>query len=177
MEEFYNQFMVDFNQAETEIEKEIEGISEDIASVRISPGTWSIADCVVHISMIEFSVLNITRKIPDQSSELNKELTIIGRTKLKEILLDRTNKVKLPDAFESKMEKLPLNIAYEKLLTTRKLLKGIINSRSIISPELIIPHPVLGKMTKIDWLYSAPFHSMRHTLQIREVKTKLVKNF
>jgi hypothetical protein len=175
MEEFYNQFLLDFNQAETELEKEIEGVAEDVASVRISPGSWSIADCVVHISMVEFSVLNIIRKIPDQSSELSKELTILGRTKLKDILLDRTNKVKLPDAFESRMEKLPLKIAYEKLLTTRKLLKSIINSRNIISPELIVTHPVLGKMTKIDWLYSTPFHSLRHTEQIREVKSKLVR--
>ena len=174
MEEFYQQFLIDFNQAETELANEIKGVPEDVASLRISPGKWSIADCVVHISMVEFSVLNIIRKIPDRSSELSKELTILGRTKLKDILLDRTNKVKLPDAFESRMEKLPLKIAYEKLLTTRKLLKEIINSRKIISPELIIPHPVLGKMTKIDWLYSTPFHSLRHTEQIREVKSKLV---
>lgn len=175
MEEIIQQLLLDFHEAEIALEKEIDGISDEVAFVRVMPGKWSIADCVEHISMIEFSVLKITRRIPLQSSELNNELTIIGRTKLKELLLDRSNKVKLPDSYESRMEKLPLHVGYEKLQTTRKLLKEIIISGSITTPDLIIPHPVLGKMTKIDWLISAPFHSLRHTEQIRDVKNKLVE--
>ena len=173
MEEIYQQLLQDLGKADNELEKEIAGITDEAASKRILPGTWSMADCVAHLSMIDFSVLNIVRKVPDKTSELHKELTIIGRTKLRERLLDRSNKVKLPDSIESRMEQIPLQAAYEKLRTTRKLIRETINSGNIISPKMIFPHSVLGNMTKIDWLLTVPFHSLRHTEQIREVKSKL----
>ena len=87
-QEIIKQLLQDLNEAESELEKEVSGISDELASKKIAPGTWNIADCVVHLSMIDTSVLNIVKKFPDESSHLHNDLTIIGRTKLKERLLD-----------------------------------------------------------------------------------------
>ena len=175
MEELYQQMLLDIREAEDELEKELDGVSEESAAVIITPGSWSIADCVVHITMIEFSVLGIIRQIPDESYSLSPVPFIIGREKLRELLLDRSRKIKLPDAFESRMEKQELQVAYKKLKSVRAMLKERISSGSIVSPEMIRVHPVLGDMTKIDWLFTVAFHSLRHTEQIKGIKVHLGK--
>ena len=175
MEELYAQMLMDLEEANTELEKELAGISDETAARHISPGTWSIADCVVHLTMIEFSVLTIIRKHPVESSIIHTSPTIIGREKLKAELLDRSKKVKLPESFASRMETLPLQKAWEKLQSTRKFIREYVTSEKMTSPELVYPHPVLGNMTKVDWLFTAAFHSMRHTEQIREIKKRLTE--
>ncbi len=174
MDEITKQILTDLHQAEVYLETTLSDIPDEITDIRLNDSTWSIADIVVHIAMIEASVYAIARKNPAAESRLHNAPTIIGRDKLREALLDRTHKVKLPEAVASRMETLPLKIALERLTKARQMNKKLLQDNTIPYPNLIVPHPVLGDMTKIDWLITVPFHSMRHTEQILEIKNILL---
>ncbi len=174
MKEITEQILSDLHEAEAYLGAALSDVPDEITGVRINDSTWSIADIIVHLAMIETSVYMIAKKNPAAESKLHDSLTIIGRDKLREGLLDRTHKVKLPEAVANRMETLPIKTALERLTKARNLNKELLRTNAILSPNLIVPHPVLGDMTKIDWLITVPFHSMRHTEQIHEIKKLLL---
>ena len=48
---------------------------------------------------------------------------------------------------------------------------GHINSNTIEQETITLKHPILGEMTKVDWIHFMIAHTNRHLVQIEEVKT------
>lgn len=173
MEIIINQFLADLQEAEIELDNAVAGLDNESAALKPAPDVWSVSQCVEHMVMIESSVFIILRKQPDALTVLHTENEILGRQKARTLLLNRSNKVKLPEAFEAKMKGLSFSEARIQLGELRNKFRQFLAGQGIPHPELIVKHPVLGDMTKIDWLLTLPPHALRHTDQIREIRSQL----
>jgi hypothetical protein len=168
-----NQFLADLQEAEIELDNAVAGLDDETAARKPAPDVWSVSQCVEHMVMIESSVFLILRKQPDPLTKLHTENEILGRQKTRSLLLNRSNKVKLPEPFEARMKGLSFSEGRKQLEELRDKFRHYLAEQGIPYPELIVQHPVLGNMTKIDWLLTMPPHSLRHTDQIREIRSTL----
>lgn len=132
---------------------------------------WSILECVEHIFLIKEAVLKVlSTPAPIEKTE-NTKTELFGEQKLKMLLItNRAFKVPAPDfvcpkgRFVSSADAIQnINIIIEKIIQ-------YINTNTIEQETHTIKHPVLGPMTKTDWIHFMVAHTNRHIIQIEELK-------
>ncbi len=127
---------------------------------------WSVLEVLEHIYMSDKLIYRIISKSSENESE-SKE--IIGRNKLKTILIEqRKNKVQSPEVLKPKgyfKNLAEFNLAFS---TLRKAIQNDLISKKLVVDNRTYNHPILGEMTVKDWLYFSLFHAERHLKQIQE---------
>ncbi|MCE9538358.1 MAG: DinB family protein [Bacteroidetes bacterium] len=136
-----------------------------------SEKAWSVLECVEHIFLINEAVLKvISTPAPIEKTE-NSKTELFGEQKLNMLLIaNRAFKVPAPDFVcpkgsfpDSKAATQSINIIIDKIIQH-------ITNNGIEQETHTIKHPVLGAMTKTDWIHFMIAHTNRHILQIEELQ-------
>ncbi|MEP7149933.1 MAG: DinB family protein [Acidobacteriota bacterium] len=138
--------------------------------------TWTVAQIVEHLSMVDDSAMRICTKLLTKAKEAGQ--TSDGTAVISENFLQKssdivTAKLNAPDivqpnsgrAIKESLAKLDENTEqFEQLRAVFESVDGT---------ELKFPHPFFGDMSAQEWLALKGGHEMRHIRQIEKVLTKI----
>jgi hypothetical protein len=138
----------------------------------LSNGGWTVAQCLEHISYTERNALIINTKAPSTDREYHEEPFIAGADKLHYILFEkRERKVVAPEIVSPKTENNhhPLKHWIDLIINTRSKLLEVLKNQAERDNFPIYPHPRLGNLTDLDWVYFTISHTKRHIQQIKDI--------
>lgn len=149
----------------------LNGLNQAQLDFKPSEKVWSILECVEHIFLIAEAVLKvISTPGPTEKTE-NAKTELFGEQKLNKLLItNRAFKVPAPDFVCPKGELTDGAGAIRNINDITNKIIDHINISEIEKETQTIKHPILGAMTKMDWLYFMVSHTNRHILQIEELK-------
>lgn len=149
----------------------INDVSEQNATFKSSPDSWSILECLEHIFLVDVGVSK-TLTVGSNQEISNDKTELIGADKLNHILVNKRKEFKVPapdfvspsGRFKSLAEaKQSLEIILDKIQTHLK-------EQDVTKETQTVKHPRLGEMTKTDWIHFLIAHTSRHIEQMEEVK-------
>lgn len=149
--------------------KTIKGLSRAQLNFKASPESWSVAECVEHIAISENSIFGAVEKALKTPADTSKKSkSTMTDDEVVGAMLNRTNKIKTPTAFEPSgkfgghketvkafITKRKENIKYAK--KTKDNLRNHYGKMSF------------GTLDGVQLMVFIAAHSERHTLQIEEI--------
>ncbi len=134
---------------------------------------WSILECLEHIYLIDKAVLAVLTATESKYKTENDQTELFGEEKIRKLLVQgRSFKVPAPDYVQPKGEFLSSTIAKQNIDAVIESITQHIASNNIEQEIYTFKHPILGPMTKTDWVHFMIAHTERHMLQIEELKGK-----
>ena len=149
----------------------ISKLSDQQLKYKVNPQMWSIHECFEHIVITEIAVYRILMQHGLENADTASETERIGKVKMEKLLSDRSVKTEAPDDVKPVGRFSSLDELRDKFLSNRERIAEALKNNSIVFDSRIIPHPVLGEMTKKDWLHFMIHHCERHCKQIEEIKS------
>jgi len=137
-----------------------------------SEKVWSILECVEHVYLIAEIVLKVFVTPPVTEKTEDSPTELFGEQKLNKLLItNRAFKAPAPDFVSPKGRFANSADAMENINRIIGEIIQHINANTIEKETQTIKHPVLGEMTKVDWVHFMISHTNRHILQIEDLKT------
>ncbi len=146
-------------------------LSDQQLNYKVNPHMWSIHECVEHIVITEIAVYRILMQHDSAGSGSSSEIERIGKAKMEKLLSDRSIKTDAPDDVKPIGRFSSLDELRDKFISNRKRIVDELKDNRIVFDSRMIVHPVLGEMTKKDWLHFMIHHCERHGKQIEEIKS------
>ena len=143
------------------------------ASVEFKPSekAWSVLECAEHVFLIDEAVSKIIATPSSTEKTENTKTELFGEQKLNMLLVtNRAFKVPAPDYVTPKGRFVSVADVVKNINMVIDKIIDHINTNEIEHETQLIKHPMLGMMTKIDWIHFMIAHTNRHILQIEEVK-------
>jgi len=161
----HEEFIDELDETSGLLMQSVADLNEAQLTCKINPQVWSIHECMEHIVITEIAVYRILMQhTPPVAPSAATEK--IGKKKIEEVMSDRSTRVESPDdvkpigRFSSMVE------LRDKFIDNRQRIKEELMSGSIVFDSRLIVHPMLGEMTKKDWLNFLIHHCERHCRQI-----------
>ena len=153
-----------------ELLRSISGLTQAQLTYKINPQVWSIHECLEHIVITEIAVYRI---LMQQSTSISgsADTEKIGKEKMEKLMHDRSLKTEAPDDVKPVGRFNSVQELTDKFRSNRERIVVPLKSNSIVFDSQIITHPMLGEMTKKDWLHFMIHHCERHVSQIEEIKS------
>ena len=123
-------------------------------------GGWTAGQLVRHIS-------KSSAGIPDQHTRAAERPADEKEEMLKEIFLNLETKMQSPDFVRPEEKVYELTQLQAELEKNRQLLTGIARNKELTELCLDFEFPVVGYMTRYEWLRFILFHTKRHTIQLK----------
>ena len=165
----HEEFLKELEVTSKQLLESVGALSEAHVKYKINPNVWSIHECYEHIVITEIAVYRILMQPPAENS--SSVIEKIGRERMEKILNDRTRKAEAPDDVKPIGRFSTLNDLTEKFTGNRQRISDGLKENTIVFDSRIIMHPMLGEMTKKDWLHFMIHHCERHCKQIEEIKS------
>lgn len=147
----------------------IEGLSEAQFAYKINPQVWSIHQCLEHMVITEIAVFRLLlQHAPSQDASITEK---VGKAAIEKIMNDRSVKVESPDDVKPVGRFNSIGELLEKFRSNRERLTDSLNTNKIIFDSRLFVHPMLGEMTKKDWLNFLIHHCDRHCSQMNEIRS------
>lgn len=145
---------------------ELLGANASVLFLKPSIDEWSVLECITHLWLVEDSIL---RTVLSGGDIVDGPSQTWEAGKLKHILVNkREHKFDAPSLFVPRNEFLDAFVAFEHLKVVRNEFLRLLTENSSVFDGQLFPHPRLGMMTRLDWLWFAVAHSDRHLLQMRD---------
>lgn len=153
-----------------------ESIPADFRNRRPSPGRWSVAEVLEHLTRLE---LGLTKLLtlrgqqpppPDSPApdESNKMTPALGR-----LVRDRSKHIEAPERVLP-AGALTADEAFPQLLHARsEMLAAFDSANPEALDKLTHPHPLFGPLTLRSWVALAADHEARHAEQMSEIADQL----
>lgn len=158
-----------FDDAQSQFVNLISSFNEkDINNIPFQ-NSWTAAQVAAHVAKANTSVaelLSIPTKTTDRKPDERAD-------ELKKIFLNFTVKFQSQQAILPTQEIYRKEALLEELETSFKVLKESGNTANL--PE-VIQHHALGETTKLEMIYLAAYHTLRHVHQLREIYQILKKD-
>ncbi len=134
---------------------------------------WSVLEIVEHVFLINKAVYKVLTTPPPAERMENTLSELLGEQKINKLLvINRSHKVAAPDFSKPTGHFTNITDANQNIQSITDKIVGHINSNKIEEESHTIKHPMLGEMTKVDWVHFMISHTDRHILQVEEVKKK-----
>jgi uncharacterized damage-inducible protein DinB len=131
---------------------------------------WSVLEVLEHIFMINKAVLKVI-VTPALEKSNNTSYELFGESKLNHLIVTkRANKVPAPEFSNPTGLFTTITDAEQNLNSLIDKIVDYINEINIEQETITLKHPILGDMTKVDWIHFMIAHTNRHLLQIEELK-------
>jgi hypothetical protein len=154
-----------------ELLKSFNSLSHDEIKFKPSEKIWSVLECVEHIFLIAEAVSKVISTPEGAVKNENDKTELFGEQKLNILLVsNRAFKVPAPDYVSPKGRFVKSEDAVQNINSVMGKIILHIDSHTIDVETHTIKHPVLGEMTKVDWIHFMIAHTNRHILQIEELK-------
>jgi hypothetical protein len=135
---------------------------------KITEDSWSIADVAEHLLILETSVNHALQKT--HATERPHDLKI---EPMRQGLADEEKKFNAPDFVKpTSLHKDKIQLM-EGLKKQREILKKIIQTKDL-TETADFKHPVIGSMTRFEWIYFNIFHTHRHLKQIEKILSQFL---
>ncbi|MGB3948214.1 MAG: DinB family protein [Bacteroidia bacterium] len=149
-------------------------VTEEALNYKSAEKVWSILECLEHIYLIDKAVLVVLTTAESKYKTENNQTELFGEEKIKKLLVQgRSFKVPAPEYVQPKGEFTSSTIATQLINTVIENIKQHLATNTIEHETYTFKHPILGPMTKTDWVHFMIAHTERHLLQIEELKQKL----
>ncbi len=156
----------------TRLMDDVMGLSAEQLNYKMTDSSWTIANCVEHIALAEKNLYDMTMPF------INGKLDPTRRAEVKyddeqimQMITNRTFKAKAPEGFIPSNQfgsfEGSLNAFNERRATTIRFIKT--NKKDL--RNLYVDHPFLGTIDSYQMLLFLTGHTLRHTLQIEEIKS------
>jgi hypothetical protein len=156
-------------QAEQNILREIDGLSDAQWTFKPGPERWSVGEVLEHIVLADALLFETAVKSLDAQPDPNWEATLSKTDTLKKALPNRSRRVDAPAAIKPQkaLSRADLVARFKEQRS-----KALAYARSTDKPlkSFTSPNPFFGSLNAHQWLLYIPLHEQRHTLQIIEVK-------
>ncbi len=168
------EFIEELESTEAKLLADITDLTEEQSKYKISPEVWSVHECMEHIVIVEVSVYRILcKENSDSASRIAEHDEIIGRKRIADQQADRSVKRIASDNVKPMGRFSNLTELRDKFVSNRKrICDGLRNNEFVFDRQLFM-HPVLGELTKKDWLHFMIHHTERHRVQIEDVKANV----
>ena len=147
----------------------LKNLSEEDSSRRKSPASWSVLECLEHIIITEIGVTRVLMQTAQDAQIISSDKELIGKEKIETALSDRTKKYTAPVSAAPRGRYKSLAEAIEAFQLHRNNLMEMLRNGRIQFDDVTRAHPLLGEMTKTDWLHFLTEHCKRHEQQIIEI--------
>lgn len=128
---------------------------------------WSIAQVCHHLILVEEATIKAILWGLKKSESTQKD-----RKEVKQVLLDRTKKIKAPKIVEPDEKPFEVQQIIKLLNASRERLLTFLNTiedNSILANKSM-EHPALGELPLDQWVEQIYLHEERHIEQIKEIK-------
>lgn len=150
-------------------------VSEEVLNNKSAEKVWSILECLEHIYLIDKAVLAVLTTAESKYKTDNGQTELFGEEKIKKLLVQgRSFKVPAPEYVQPKGEFSSSAIAKQRIDAVIESIKQHLVTNTIEQETYTFKHPILGPMTKTDWVHFMIAHTERHMLQIEELKGKVI---
>lgn len=138
-------------------------VNEDECHAKPDDQTWSALECLEHIVVVEKGLLNVLRmELSDESPET------VGVAQIQSALANRDVRIPAPDFILPKGRFATWQAATDQFFAQRQTLLEMTENK-VHEQTGTFPHPLLGPLSKLEWIYFGLAHTERHLSQIKDV--------
>jgi len=161
-----------FQEADSKLLKDVNGLSDKQLNFKPNAESWSIAQCMIHIARTEAMLLAMTQNLIKQPANPEKKAALKGADEdVLKMMQDRSHKVKASEDLQPELGNYRLSDVLDSLKEQRARTLTFIDQTSL---EDLRNHLTLTPAQEYADAYRMVLyiagHSLRHTLQIEEVK-------
>jgi uncharacterized damage-inducible protein DinB len=151
----------------------ISGLSEAQLSFKPTPERWSVAECAEHIALSEDSYFDlITNRIMKSPAAPAKKAEVEGKDDLVlKAMADRTSKRIAPEPLQPAHHWGTIEALIVHFNAGRGRFIRYVQSTQDDLRDHFLAHRAVGLIDGYQWILLASGHTVRHTLQINEVKS------
>lgn len=154
--------------AREELFNEVNMLSDAQANQKPSEKEWSIIQVLEHLYLMESTISQAI------AHELKNGEVVYAEARPIEATVNRDVKIPAPDFVTPSEQFFTLDELKKKLADSHERLGQVSENASPVDMERkAYPHPVFGSMSLKQWVPFVGYHEIRHTEQIREIKTAL----
>ncbi len=156
-------------QSRTALEDVLEGLSDEQWNFKPAPETWSIAENVEHLVLVEQMVEGVLSRLPDSAVAITRRNDEEIDSQVLAFARDRTQKHPAPPDSQPTGRWTPSG-TLGRFLVAREHTEELLD-RTPGLRENVIPLGPLGALDGYEWVLTAAAHTDRHVAQIQEVKS------
>lgn len=161
-----------------ELTRAVNEVPTVVRNRRPSEGSWSVAEVLEHLALVEENVANqVRRLVADQRAHglgAERDSGSVAQTFDSAFVLDRSRKRVARDAMQPRGD-VDAAAAWTRLERARQATQDILRELDGIAlGEVNAPHPALGPLNGYQWFLFLAAHEGRHTAQIREIRAAMV---
>jgi len=140
--------------------------SENEVTYTPSPTYWSVLDVLEHLFLRERMVLKFTLSTSaKQLTEGPKE--IFGTERIKTIFTNFERKFRAPEMIAPTQQFPDWEPLKQLYMENRKALRLAIEAQASTLQTSYFAHPLMGDLTKYEWIHFLIYHSDRHLVQMK----------
>lgn len=128
---------------------------------------WNILEIIEHLYLTDNVIYTV---ISRPSETIHSSSEIIGKETMQKILIEkRSRKITTPDVLQPKGEIKDLTTLVDIFISQRETWKRDLSTGKISIDNRVHMHPIMGKMTIVDWLNFTVHHTQRHIEQVKDI--------
>ncbi|MGZ5190137.1 MAG: DinB family protein [Flavisolibacter sp.] len=160
------QVVADLDRSTNDLVAQLEKCNDQDFNTPPADNCWSSAQIVEHILLLETSVNQALQKA--EITERHFDLKVLP---VKHALENLQKKWQAPEFIHPTSIPKQKNELIKSIIVQRDILKELI-ANSDLSHTPLYKHPVIGDMTRLEWIYFNIHHSDRHMRQIENMQKK-----
>ena len=147
-----------------------DGLTEIMANLRPEDNGWTIAELIEHLALTDKAIYMAIR-----SAKITGTGLISPDALIKEFLLDNTVPIRSPELV-TPAKNVELAAALFNFNYWRDALFAYISQSMVPFDDAFALHPILGMLSRRQWLLFSLYHADRHLQQILRTKAYLVQH-
>ena len=151
------------------VEKAVKGAAEALFQKKPDETSWSMAELVEHIIMVEKGILGTIQKL-GAKAPTEPVISKVGDAKIIKLISNRGVKVDAPAYFVPKGIFTSKAMALQAFSTHRTAIKDFITTTTLPLENIGFPHFVIGMLNGESWFTFMAGHCKRHAAQMAEIK-------
>jgi len=166
--DFFKNYM---DESYANLEKAVKGLTPEQLAFKPSEDKWSIAQCLEHIVLTEPLLFDYEKSAMNEPAAPGKRSEIkLTDDQVMTMMLDRSHKAQAPQEAIPTGKYTDYRTALNDLQAQRKLILKDVENYTIDDLRNHVTDGPMGPVDAYQFLLFIPGHTMRHTLQIQEVK-------
>jgi hypothetical protein len=149
----------------------IAGLTEAQWNFKPAPNVWSIAECAEHITVSDDFLLESLPKLVKSPAEPEKRAQVKGKDEfILKAMVDRSHKAQAPEMLVPKRRWQTEAALVEHFQQNRDRLLEYVRTTQDDLRDHFIEHPIFKTVDAYQVILMMSAHTVRHTMQLNEVK-------
>jgi hypothetical protein len=149
----------------------IAGLTEAQWNFKPAPNVWSIAECAEHIAVSDDFLLESLPKLVKSPAEPEKKAQVKGKDDfMLKAMVDRSHKAQAPEMLVPKRRWQTEAALVEHFQQSRDRLLEYVRTTQDDLRDHFVEHPIFKTVDAYQIILMMSAHTVRHTMQLNEVK-------